>query len=194
MGNINRENPQLVMKIDTEKGIHLVHINGNEECKLCYEVFDVSEYLNNLNTGINFPHRNFVIDDLVGLFEDSDAEKIKHIIYILWIRTEQASRNKGYATQLMRAFLDCYANSADTIVVLRAAPMMYDYIVEPTKIEYRKFFKNARKFLVPFGFHSFQSLCGLEFGEPYIYLSSISSAAKCAWSFITDHYYDDLED
>ena len=179
----------LIVEVNKEKGIYTVHMRGYPECNLCYEVFDSVEYLNNLKTGKNFPHRNFMIDDIIGLLGDEGVKTVKNIINILWIRTINSNRNKGYATNLMQKFLDIYKDSKDKIIVLRAAAMTEDYPEEPTNDEYAKYFEHMQKFIVPFGFHSIQTLCGLEFSEPYLYLSPTSLASKTTWNAFTEYEY-----
>ena len=187
------DNNESRISIEVHKSGYSAFIDGQPDCEICYDTFNVGEYYANLMIAKNFPNRNFVIDDIVGLLGKEGVTKVRCIVNILWIRTtRKTSRNKGLATKLMKKFLESYANSEDTIVVFRATPTETDYPTEPTRKGYNEFFKHMEKFLMPFGF---QSLCGLEFGRPYIYLSPVSPAAKYTWDAIVDHRYDNnLED
>ena len=160
-------------------------------CKIMYGVFDTNQYLENLKKGENFPNRNFMIDDVVGLLGDDGVKVVKTIVNILYIRTKENLRNQLSATNLMREFLKEFESSDDTIVLFRAAATKDDYPEEPTNEQYQEFFNHMMKFLVPFGFHSIQALCGLEFSEPYIYVSPISRAAKVTWNKFVEYWYEE---
>lgn len=158
-------------------------------CEIKYETYDTEKYLENLKKGENFPDRNFMIDDVVGLLGDDGVKTVKTIINILYIRTKESLRNQMSGTVLMREFLQDYEKSDDTIILFRASATKDDYPTEPTDEQYLDFFAHTMKFLVPFGFHSIQPLCGLEFSEPYLYTSPVSSASKVAWNKFVDHWY-----
>lgn len=187
--NIYATTPHLTVEVCKGKSIYTAYMSDQRECELCYEVFNsTAEYLFNLNKEENFPNRNFMIDDVVGLLGNDGVKQVKNIINILWIRTAKNSRNKGMATKLMSEFLNLYANSDDTIVVFRVSATEKDYPTEPTSEQYSELFNHMVKFLVPFGFVSIQDLCGLEFSDPYLYLSPTSEAAKFIWNKFVDYY------
>lgn len=184
-------NSNLIIEIN--KGIFTTFIENQPECQLCYEILDVNECLVDLKSGEYFNNKNsnFMIADLLDIFGNEGAKKIKNIVNILWIRTDKINRHKGLATNLMRKFLDLYADAEDTIVVFRVTATKDDYPTEPTDSDYAKLFMNMEKFLAPLGFHfhKLQYICGLEFSMPYIYLSPNSPAAKYAWDIIINHCY-----
>jgi len=159
-------------------------------CEIKYETFKTEEYLENLKKGENFSNRNFMIDDVVGLLGDDGVKTVKTIINILYIRTKESLRNQMSGTILMREFLREYEKSDDTIILFRASVTKDDYPTEPTHEQYVEFFNSVMKFLVPFGFHSIQPLCGLEFSEPYLYTSPVSGAAKLTWNKFVDYWYE----
>lgn len=177
---------------NTDSGTIVLYDHANAPgCKIMYEVFDTNQYLENLKKGENFPNRNFMIDDVVGLLGDDGVKVVKTIVNILYIRTKENLRNQMSATNLMREFLKEFEGSDDTIVLFRAAATKDDYLTEPTDEQYQEFFNRVMKFLMPFGFHSIQALCGLEFSEPYLYTSSISGASKVAWNKFVDYWYEE---
>ena len=177
---------------NTDSGTIILYDHANAPgCKIMYEVFDTNQYLENLKKGENFPNRNFMIDDVVILLGDDGVKVVKTIVNILYIRTKENLRNQLSATNLMREFLKEFESSDDTIVLFRASATKDDYPEEPTDEQYQEFFNHMMKFLVPFGFHTIQALCGLEFSIPFLYLSPISSASKAAWNKFIDWYGDD---
>ena len=181
-----------IIETKYDQGGMITLASGNMAvCNIKYETVDTEEYFKNLKTGENFKNRNFVIDDIVGLLGEDGIKTVKTIINILYIRTEKNFRNKHFATDLMKRFLDGYANSEDTIIVFRAACTEDDYPTEPTDKQYLEFFNHMMKFLVPFGFTSIQALSGFEFSEPYLYVSPTSKAAKLTWNKFVDWWYEE---
>lgn len=115
---------------------------------------------------------NFQVDDIASLAKYNNID-LKRIINILEIRTvKKEDMHKGYATALFNDFIKEFEND---VIITRSAAFKTDYEVEPNDEEYANCLYNQACFLVPLGFYNINSLCGFEFGTPYIY---INKAAK----------------
>ena len=182
-----------IVRFSLGNGVFIATSSSAPGCEIKYQTINTEEYFKNLKDlekGANFSNRNFMIDDVVGLLGDDGVKVVKTIINILYIRTKESLRNQMSGTNLIREFLKEFENSDDTIVLFRASATVDDYPTEPTDEQYQEFFNHTMKFLMPFGFHSIQDLCGLEFSEPYLYTSSISCASKVAWNKFVDYWYE----
>jgi GNAT superfamily N-acetyltransferase len=141
--------------------------HSSNKCTLRYIDIDLNDDMNK--------KLSFMVSDVAGLIKDKGFDFIKRIIRIYDIRTEPEYRGNGYAAELLKEFLKDFESSEDTIVLLRAAPLVLDYPTKPTEEEHEDCLIKQAVFLEPKGFRNINTLCGFEHGIPFLYINNPAS-------------------
>lgn len=121
------------------------------------------------NPNIAGPY-SFIVNDIKCLC-DSIGFKYTKIIEIFYIHVSNEDRGNNYGNNMLAQFLmEENVLNENAIVVMKAAPLIFEYAEEPKEPEYsNELIRQATYIESNLAMRSIQSLCGFEMGIPYIY-------------------------
>lgn len=129
--------------------VEMAKLMGTGECKLEFDIKSDSH------------SEKFWYQDISQFLKD------KNYFVITNLFTKKESRNKGYATELLKEFCKTYNNK---IIIVEAAVSKIDYPEEPSYEEYDKVLNKINNFFTKRGFSNFNTYSKTyEFKEAYIY-------------------------
>ena len=137
---------------------------SGKNTKLVYNIYEEWD---------DYADLNFMVRDVVGLAKDI-RYTIDKLVEIQYIHVDEVDRGFKFGDEMLTQFLHIIgAESRDTntVIIIRSAPLKFDYAEEPPKGIYEDELIRQSLWLENRGFRNINSLCGFENGIPYLYIN-----------------------